>query len=177
MHKPLHFDLKLIILFSCWFHPLINTVFILRQKPSEFILEEEAKIFGGGQQDETKFLDFSKVKEESKAESFFSQKFVEDKLLEIVEINVLNHKVLKRFAMPNLKDQTEIDSKYNDEIVESGHNFHLYFEYDSDSGDGYLFVSMPNACLGIYDYTSSHLLYTFKAESKFLTQSIILDSK
>lgn len=73
------------------------------------------------------------------------QKFVKDKVLEIIEINVLNHKILKRFAMPNLKDQTEIDSKYNNEIVESGHNYHLYFELDTESGDGHLFVTMPNA--------------------------------
>ena len=51
----------------------------------------------------------------------------EEKDLEIIEVDILTQSVLKKFDVPKIEDNIEIDSKYNDEIVEGGHGYHLFF--------------------------------------------------
>ena len=58
---------------------------------------------------------------------FTNVEIKDEKVLEIIEVDIFTQSVLKRFNVPNIEDNTEIDSKYNDEIVESGHGYHLFF--------------------------------------------------
>jgi hypothetical protein len=95
-------------------------MFILKRCESEVDRDEEQKVFGGGQQDQT-------ISQDLQPDMFANVQIKDEKVLEIIEVDILTQNVMKRFDVPYLQDDIEIDSKYNDEIVEHGHGYHLFF--------------------------------------------------
>jgi hypothetical protein len=53
-----------------------------------------------------------------------------------------------------------MNQNYSKMIVESGYGYHIGFKFSR------LILTFPNACLGVYDYETAHLLHIFQTHGR-----------
>lgn len=94
-------------------------MFILKRCESEIEAEEEKKVFGGGQN--------TNSIQDLQPDMFAGITIEDEQMLEIIEVDISTLHVLKRYDVPNISNNSDITSQYNDETVESGHGYHLFF--------------------------------------------------